>query len=383
VPDLSVLVESTDNVLVDSDGEESASRTVLDLGVTLSNFTQRGEVVVEPRLTSDYFAKSQHRDLETEDKYLDLRGNYTWQKLGVGFSTAYSNESTLRAEFASAVPGDPDLEEPVDVDTGRLALNETRTYLANRVNVDFLLSQRSSLGLELRQAEVSYSEQSLLRDFRSDFDDTSIAVLLRRQTNQRNQISARLFVSEYSAKANANETDSVGLSGTFTRPFTQTWTFDLSAGVQRSDFRFRLPGTTDFIDNADTNYTFGMGLRKRGQRSLWTISMNRSLDPNSAGHVVVRDQLRAYLQRQLTPRLGGQFGVRWFSYEALDEARSDDDRTYARAELTFEYTLKRTLFLFFGMDGLNQKYEGEDAANATSLFVGLTYRGLSRRDEMR
>src|SRR5690606_8155475 len=313
VPDVSVFVESTNNVLVDPDDEESASRTVLDLGVTLSNFTQRGELVVEPRLTSDYFAKSQHRDLETEDKYLDLRGDYNWQKFGASFSTAYSNVSTLRAEFANAVPGDPDLEEPVDVDTGRLtALNETRRYLANRVNVDFQLSQRSSLGLELRRADVSYSQQSVARDFRSDFDDTSMAVLLRRQTNQRNQISARLFVSEYSAKATANQTDSIGLTGAFTRPFTQTWTFDLSAGVQRSDFRFLLPGTNEFIDNADTNYTFGMGLRKRGQRSLWTISMNRSLDPNSVGHIVVRDQLRAYLQRQLTPRLGGQFGVRLF-----------------------------------------------------------------------
>jgi len=383
VPELSVLAETTDNVLVDPDNEESASRTALDLGVSLLNFTQRGELMVRPRLTSDYYLKSEHSDLETTDRYFDIRGNYEWQKIGLGFSTDYSNISALRAELAGAAPVDPDVEGPVDVDTGRLsALNEKRRYLANRVNVDFNVSQRSTFGIELRHADVSYSQQSAARDYRTDFNDTTVAVLLRRRTSQRNVISARAFVSEYSAKATSNSTDSVGVAGEFTRPLTQTWTFDLSAGVQRSDFRFVNPETDEMVDNAETNFTFNMGFRKRGQRSLWNISANRSLDPNAAGHVVVRDQVRAFSQRQITPRLTSEFGVRWFSYEALDKARSRGDRTYTRAELSFEYMMKRTLFVYFGVDVLRQKYEGEGTANSNGVFVGVSYRGLSRRDEL-
>src|SRR5690606_35684614 len=90
VPELSVLVDTTDNVLVDPNIEESASRTALDLGITFSNFTQRGEFLLEPRLTSDYYTKSQHSDFETKDKYLDLRGNYEWQKVAAAFSTSYA-----------------------------------------------------------------------------------------------------------------------------------------------------------------------------------------------------------------------------------------------------------------------------------------------------
>lgn len=384
LPNLSMFVETTNNVLVDPDAKESASRTALDLSVTLTNFTQRGEVQIQPRITSDYYANSEHKPLETEDRYLDLSGNYTWQKVGASFRTSYSNVSTLRAEFANAVPSDPDIDDPIDVDTGRLTpLNEKREYLANRANVEFQLSQRSSIGVELRRADVSYSQQSIARDFRSDFDDTAVALRLTRRSDERNRISAQVFASDFSAKSTANETKSVGVAGSFTRPLTQTLTLDLSAGVQRSDFRYRAPGTGEIVDNADTNYTFGVGFRKLGERSIVNVTLNRALDPNSAGHVVVRDQLRAFLQRQITPRLAGEFGVRWFSYEAIDSARAFDDRTFTRFEMAFDYALKRTLFLSFGLDSMRQKYLGEGTATANFLFVGVSYRGLSQRELLR
>ena len=381
VPEVGIAMEASDNILVDSTVERSASRTVVELGLTLSNASEKGEFLVSPRIAADAYADSDDEQFETEDQYLILRGSRNWQTGSVGFQSSLAKESVLTAEFASGIPEDPDAPDPIDIDTGRIDfVNEKQRRNFHAGNVGFNLSERSDLRFDLQRYDVEYSLQEGSAN-RSSFDTTTLSMALDRHPNERDDITARVFVSEYTASFNDNATDSVGMEGAFSRALSQTWTFTVSAGVQRSEFEFVNPGTPARVVSADTDYLLGLRFRKRAERSAWNFDFAHTVDPNGSGFLAVRDEARIYFEQQVRPRLTARIGGVLFRSESVGSISGFDDRDYMRLELDFEWAMRQTLFLMFGADIKQQEFRS-DGSNATSnsAFIGIQYRGLSRRN---
>jgi hypothetical protein len=92
------------------------------------------------------------------------------------------------------------------------------------------------------------------------------------------------------------------------------------------------------------------------------------------------DQLWAYLDQRFTQRFDGEFGVTFFRSRTLDAASVIDDRDFASLVFGFEYAMKPTLFLRFGLNSFGQEFvnEGTGVANGQTAYFGVYYRGLSR-----
>jgi hypothetical protein len=88
-----------------------------------------------------------------------------------------------------------------------------------------------------------------------------------------------------------------------------------------------------------------------------------------------------YWDRAITQRLNTNFGVRVNKTQSLGDVSDRDDRDYARAEVGFEWALKPVLFLGGGYHYTSQDFEflGGDNSTSQAIFIGLNYRGLSRR----
>jgi hypothetical protein len=389
VPEVTLGIDSNDNTrLEDEAQEDKTSRTFLDAGIGLASFTERSSLTFAPRLVTDAYSDSADKELEANDRYLFAEGRRDWLSVGVGFLTDYAKESILSAELEEATPEDPDIDDPdTDTDdTGRLVLfNEDRERLVLRGDLDFRLSERNAFNIQAQRRSIDYSSNPLasLASRRSDFDDDRLSLGVTRRVDERNSVSARVFVSNYQATRNDNETDSVGVEGRFQRPVSETWRFNLSAGVQRSDYNFLDLTTLQRVDNADTNYTLGAGLRKRAERGQVNFNIAHAVNPSASGFLVVRDEIRGFVQRELSPRFGMQIGGRFSRTRTLDDVELDDARDYARFELGFEYAIARTMFLEFGYDFTRQEFSNEDSEDSSSntLFVGVTYRGMSRRPQ--
>jgi hypothetical protein len=383
VPDVRFGITSNDNVLRTEEDERSASLGVLDAAVTLSNFNERGNIFLAPGISVDAYSDSQYEDLESEDVFLRAGGEYDWQDVSAGFQSNYAEESVLRAEFADAVPEDPDAEAPIDPDTGRIvAFDEQRKRVDLGGNLDFRLSPRSQLQLAVRRLDVSYSELSATT-FRTDFDDTTVALQLNRQLSELNRVSATVFVSQFNAERNANTTDSVGLEAAFARPLSQTWTFNVFAGVQEDDYGFLDQDSQSRVESSSTNASIGFGFRKRTERSTWNLGLRHAVDPNANGFLTERDDVRVFLRQQFSPRFTGEFGLSLASFVPIDDLNQRDERDYARLQLTFEWAMTRTMFLAFGVDSYRQEFVNEEPGDTSvnSVFVGVNYRGLSRQNQ--
>ena len=378
VPQVSLSVHSNDNARLREAGDDSASFTRLDARVRLATLTQNGNFFVEPRVRSDAQADEEDKDLESDDWFLRVAGGYNWELASVGLRANYSEESVWSSELVDATPDDPDVEDPIDTDTGRLvAIEQDRERLTVRPFIDFNLSDRSSLRLEARRIDVTYSEAELRG--RTSFDDTLFAAGLVRRVDERNTVTARVFASEYNAVLNSNQTDTFGVQGTFSRPLTDIWNFALEAGVQRSDFIFIEDG--EVVDNADSNFTFQLRFRRRTERLTTNIDFNRWVTPNAIGFVVQRTEVRAYALRRLTQRLQGSVGIRYAQTKSLDDVSTNDDRDYGRVEMGLEWEFANDWSLDAGYQYTTQQFVNEETAKSDSnaLWVRLSYSGSSRR----
>jgi hypothetical protein len=381
VPELELRSENDDNVRMSPIDQGASSRAVFDARFRLRNFGERGNAYVEPRIVSDAYADEFDTPLESNDVFFVARGQYDWQKAGFGFDMGYADESVLRSEFDDALPDDQDVEAPSDGSAGTLGdytAQRERSHL--NFNLDLTTSERTTLRLESQRIDVSYYEDMSFQRARTPYDDTRAALSLIRRVDERNSVTAGAFVSQYNATGTSNSTDSYGVEGRFTRPVTQQWTMDLTAGVQRSDFVY-LDFTGQTVDNAEANFTLSVTMRKRAERTSWNVGMGRYLNPSSAGFLEARNEVRASVAHEFSEKLRGQLGVRVAEYTPLNEREPLPNRRYGSATLEIEWAMRRRWFVVGGLDYADEQRLEVIPLQATStmLYAGVTYRGLSRQ----
>lgn len=393
VPDVQMAVEANDNprlgqasnIIEDNADalDHTAVRMLMDARFALANTGTRGNVLFQPRVRLDTYSDEADEDLEREDLYLNARALYRWTRTTAGLRVNLARESILSAELLDTelidpLPIDPGLEDPIDSDTGRLVLlDEHRERAVLAPYAEFSISERSAITTDARYVDVSYTGPQV--EARTGFSDSSLGVGVRRTIDGRTGASARIVASSFEADATNNETDTVGVEGSFNRELSEFWTFELTTGLQRSEFTF-IDADGSRVDNAATNYTFDISFTKQTELGTLDISVLRLLNPNAIGFLVERDELRLFYRRQMSPRLSASLGLRAMETGALDGAVAD--REYARIDFDLEWAFSPSWFLNVGVGALDQKLPGERLnGNANIVSIGAVYRGLSRQQD--
>lgn len=388
IPDIRLEVEANDNPRLGQNPDErgidaeeledhTATRMLFDGRVQLRNAGQRGEVTLQPRIRLDTYSDEIDDDLERQDFYLNVRSAYRWPRSTAGFRANLARESILSAELVDTGvldPTDP-VDDPGDNETGLLTLLDE---FRNRANIspyaELSLSERSALLVEARYIDVSYTGPDLRN--RTDFSDLSLSVGVGRTIDDRTGASASLIASRYEADANGNETDTVGVEGSFNRELSEIWSFSLTTGLQRSDFAF-VDENGERVDNAATNYTLDLSFSKRTEIASLDIGLFRLLNPNAVGFLTERNELRVLYRRQLRERLRAGIGFRAVETGALDG--DSIDREYFRADFDLEWSFTPAWALSVRYGAVDQRFSGDRLDGNANLFsIGAVYRGLAR-----
>jgi hypothetical protein len=385
-PDLRMEIEANDNPRLGQQpgairnsevDDHTSTRALLDARVRLRNTGPRGELTVQPRVRVDAYADKTDEDLERQDLYLNSRGEYSWRRSTAGLTANIARESIISSELSDSQPIGPDLpiDDPIENDTGLLVfLDEFRERFVLAPYAEFTISERSAILLEARRLDVAYTGPEFRG--RTDFDDTELSLGVGRTIDDRTGATARIITSRYRADATNNETDTVGVEGSFSRELNELWSFALTTGLQRSDFTF-IDETGEFVDNAATNYTVSIEFAKRTEVSAVDIGLFRLLNPNAVGFLVERNELRVRFTRQLSERLRAGFGIRAMETGALD--REPYDRRLFRADFDVEWAFTPSWSFAARYGAVDQKFSGDRIdGTANMLSVGAAYRGLSR-----
>jgi hypothetical protein len=378
VPQVGVLVDNNDNPRLQTTNPNDASRSIVDVRATLSNTGQRGNIFFEPRIRASSYADSDDKDLNNEDLFFRSYGQYGWQTISSGFYAEFQRRSIQSSEFLSATPEDPNLPPPPDVGTGRLVLfnqEQNSTWLAPFL--DFEVSERSNLRIELQSMNVSYTGPQIRE--RGDFRDQRLYAGIVRHVDERTEVSARAFLGNFEGDVNNNQTDSAGVEGRFRRPISGVWSFSFGAGVQRADFRF-LNDNNALVENATSSVTFDVEFQQRAEVSTLNVKLGREIYPSGSGFLSEVTELSMFVERRFSPKLTGRFGVRYDDIATLDEIRTLDQRDYGRVEVEFRWAIARRLSLIAGYALTSQSFAEQLSSNAESnaVYMGINFRGLSR-----
>lgn len=384
VPSFRVLSHAEENARLLSDGAvtETAQSVVLDASLNVSAFNERSFITLEPRVLVNTYSNSANSDLEGNDTFLQTRAEHSWQTVTIGFRSDYRSEAIVRAELPSVqnpnFEDDIGVDNPDSVDSGRLIFfDQKRKRLSLRPYVEFDISERSRMHFQTDYTDVGYTGNDLF--IRTGYTARSVRASVIRRANERNRVTATLLARNYRADGTGNDTNSVGIVGQVSRQITDLWTLNLEAGVERSDYRFE-DELGFVIDNAAVEYLYGVRARHRGERTQIEFSLDHRQDGSASGFVVDRDQLRIYVNHDITQRLSTRIGARIENYSGLGSASKADDRDYRRAEFSMSWALQPKWSLTGGYNYTAQDFVNDFGGSRSShgIYIGIAYQGLSR-----
>ena len=388
VPDLDLRAQEQDNPRYVPDNspppfqKESTSSAILDMSVEMATYTERGSLVFDPEIINYQYTDNAYSDLESTDYYFTGSGQYKWRTAVAGFVARFTREHLAAAEFGS-VDFNLDQPNPDTGDTGRVTtfIDQHRNFYWLSPYVLFNLSDRNALRFDFANYDISYTEGDLAA--RTGYKDRLFTTTLQRNVDERTQVAAVASIEQYNADVNTNDFRTVTLKGTFERPLNQLWTFNMAAGVLRSDY-----SVVDLLNrvttSATTDYIVDLQFRKRSERSNLNFDLTRDVYPSSNGYNVVRREARLALQRQFKPRLTMDLGFRLQETKTLGNLNAANDRNYAIVTGEWDWAMKPKLYLVGSFEWLSQKYPNDilnrGEMDATSLTIGIRYRGLSKRN---
>jgi len=379
VPQIRITAEANDNPRLRTDDtlpelRASTSRLLAEARIGVTKYTERNEGTFEAALRSDAYAEAADEDLESTDLFLGGTGRWRWERSRLGITGDIAREKITGTEFLGAVDGDSDL----DVDGVVLGFNETRTRATVSPYTEIDFGERSRVRLDLQAMDVSYRDDAPLSP-RTDFTDWEAGGAYVRVLSPRTDLATRVFGGRYEAADGRNVTDTTGIELRLEREISDIWALTGGFGVERSDFAY-VDAAGVFFSGTDDNAILDLSLRKETERSLLDLELSRRARPDSFGSVVIRNELAASLDRDLSPKVRGGVVFRAIESDALDVI--PDHREYGRVELRLQWTFRPLWSLVAGIEHSYWRNVELDArASSDSATIGFNYRGRSRRTQ--
>jgi hypothetical protein len=382
VPNVRISAETNDNPAMASDEDplgvrRAATRVIAEASVGLVNFGPQGEFVFEPRVRSDAYDDPADQQLESTDWYLPARGRWNGERARGGFGGEISREKILGTEFL----GDPDVaDDLVDVDGTVRGLNETRTLATINPYTEIDFGEKSLVRLDLRFVYAEYDDSPV--EARTDFIDWEAGAAYGRSLSDRTDMRVRIFGGRYEA-ADAFDivaiTDKSGIEMRFERAVSPQWTVAGSVGAERTDSEYF--DANGFVATAvETHPIFALELQKRAERSDFNLGLSRRARPDSFGTVVIRNELIARWQRDLSATVRGGLALRAIDSEALSVVTAE--REYGRAELTIDWSFTEVWSLVGAYEHSYWRNAGLDTrANSNAITIGFNFRGKARSEQ--
>jgi hypothetical protein len=340
---------------------------MLDASLGLRLLTQRSEIALVPRITSNYFPDDTTDD--STNGYLDLKANSKTLKSQYGVTAQYANEEVIFSELLPAGFPGVGLGEIVGTGGGRVsALNRRQLEnVAPTLTYDF--TPRYHLHLDADYVHVAY-DQNLFEQV--GFQNYQFQAGLGYDISQRAIFTGSLIGTRYDPVGTPG-TNGFGGQGELLFHPTQILQYYLRLGALRSSASVN-GGSVD-----NTSITGGAGVTWTYEITQFVLDALRGVEPSSAGEVENHTEVRFRVIHAFKPRLSGFVGARLLRLRgAVGGAVAIQGDDYVAATTGLSYQLTRNYRLAGEYDYIWQRFEGETHAASNAVTVSIIYQPLSR-----
>ena len=328
--------------------------------------TPRSLLRLTPRWRSTYLPGDESQ--EADDYFVPMLAKYETERGVALIRLDYSSIVTLGSFFPSATVSEGDVlgERDPGVGVGSAGRNrQDRILIRPRVGYD--LFERHRVELDFEYLDVTYDIQ--VSGDREDYQNALVAIGYQYQLSETSSLAIRAGISKFEP-ADDESTDAQGLNVEWRNRISDTAEAYVRAGGNRVE------SIDDDGDSTwDTGFSGGAGVRWKFEVTDVWLDATTNLDPNSTGEIVNRNHLWLQVGRQLSPKSRLSVGGRVIDDSGTgDSEDSFTDRTYAVANMGYEWRFARTWALVAWYEYSWQEFQGSPTnAQANSLKLGVTW----------
>jgi hypothetical protein len=343
-----------------------------DLATNIGFATPQSETSIQPRLLYNYYPSASDRN--RLEGFLNFASYYAWQRDRVNIAGFFDHRDDVNAEQpqAESNPITPGVGE-TPPSAGVVRVGTTRNYLILDPTYTHQLTPLSSVGLAGEYQGIRYSPEDTAGHL--DFNFYQARLFYERKLNLRSDFSIGGYYSRYEAGLVDEHSNSGGVQ--FGGGYDWTPILHSQLTLQYQDTKFEKRN-----GNEVTARPWGAMLSTVYKQEItsYTVSVGRTISPNSAGTLYTTDQIRGQYDRDFTPRLHLMGAVRLLQDKAVSAAFGSNQRRYTNAVVRLQYMLTQTIFVAGNYAYTYQKYR-TDPTEAQGHVISLTfgYRGLKRQ----
>lgn len=338
-PVITVTGEYDDNTELTTNDPAKIDSTafILDANGRFVRRAQSSEVRFAPRVRSKTYSENSYEN--TADVFVDFFAGRTLERTDYGLQARYAQEDVLTAELDDPDFDNPDVNRPVNLDTGQIRIGSERESLIFSPFFSHEWTETVGFGFDADYVDVTYDQTD--QTF-TDFTDASLGTELTFRVSDRSTWSIRAFGSEYEAEAGTarSKSQSVGAGLEFRHEFSPTMDGRVSVGYEDIDSDLTSGGVTVSDSNGVT--VFSAGITRQGDISRVVVDASQTVDPGGTGFLQERTQLRFRYTRQLSPKVYVNFNARIQTTEEVSpDLISPIDRDYQRYGVGLEWRLSQ------------------------------------------
>jgi hypothetical protein len=374
-PQVDLRAEANDNWDL-SPGDSSDSDVygfIADLQALFGIATPRSDTSIRPRIRLQEYPDRE--DVSGFEGFFDLRSAYKWQTSDLLTDVRYSHQDLYNVELAREVfdsfdPLDPNYGGDTS-ESGRIIVGEVRDRLRISPTYNYDLTERLSIG-----ADVSLDWSRYNTEERKDYDYWRVGGFTSWSLSPQTSIGADVYTSRFETTENTSQTDAYGVGASVVHRYSESAGFEGRLFYENNDIE-------DFVPVRAEESTSGWGGNLtafvNGEVTQWRFTLEQGFWPTGDGGKSEVTQFRAQYRRDLTQRVRFNGAARYLRDRSIGTSDSDNDRDYARLELSLRYQMAPTWFVSSGYAYSWQEYVSDtDDAYNNQLFLSVGYLGLGR-----
>ena len=338
-PVVRLTAQYNDNTQLTTDDSAIIDSTAFTVDAN-GRFVRRGqssEVRIAPRIRSKIYTDNVFED--TNDYFFDFFAAKNLERSSYGLQARYAQEDVLTAELDDPDFDNPDVNRPVDLDTGRVRVGTNRESIIFSPYFNHEWTETIGFLVNADYVDVSYDQNQLNL---TDYTNATLGTGISYKTSNRSTWSLIVFGDDYEAISGANRSQSqtIGAGLELRHEFSPTMDGKIAVGYQEVDSDVTSGGVTVSESNGGTVYS--AGITKKGDVSRVVLDASRTVDPGGTGFLQDRTQFRLRYTRQLSPKMFGDFNARIQNTKEISPAPIVSiERNYQRYGAGLEWRISR------------------------------------------
>ncbi len=309
----------------------SVEGAILDASLHASYLDPTTKFDMTPRVREVYYPG--HSEFDSTNLFLDSQFRHLWQRTSFSLNEMFWSQDILRSYLPTTDIGTPLGQNGNGADLAAVTQRVRQNLLLLAPTATFDLSPREHLDVQVQYLDVNYSQaiENQVQNFQTFTGSVGLGFAITQQST----ITVSGIASDLKPAFGSGAT-TYGVQGQWDTHLSERMQAYAKLGLEHTSFDLAQYGKS-----SATSVSGGLGMSRKFVTYDLFADFSRSVSPDAAGDVVVRNDLRVRLEHKFSGRTAGYVGLRGIDQQALGNAVNFVGQRYGQAALGVEWRIYR------------------------------------------